>query len=804
MKMIFLGILIFFLNVIKGFSYSEIDIETFNYRNISEVREKWLPQERSREVELIKEKGKKVIKFVLNFSEVEKRSYWDRFVLLDLSNFEKFVIEVKSENPSLTTNCTIYFESEGGWFSYRFPIENNSWQKIIIPKSKFVIEGNPTGWDKIKRIRISFWKIDTTDLKETSVYLRSLKGIIPDSKIGIVFCDSAIKEKGHRRDVISKYYSDIAGIFDKFEIDYKTVNQSEFEKKEIEKEFKILIFPYNPFFSEEEIKNIIKFVEKGGKIIVFYSSNQEIYKILGIENAVYRYESYPGEFDTVEFLPEIINGLPEKMKQSSWNVMVPEKISENSKIAGYWIDADGKTTGIPSAILSENGFYFSHVLLNKEEGEQFLISLILFFFPENKNAIFDSLIKNTGKLSGFQNLEEIKKFIEGKMIKLSFYKKREVKNYLNITISKYKELTKNYKKLNIEDLFKKKNEIDENLRQAYFRCFKGKEKEYRGVWCHSPFGVKGLAWEESIKKLKEANFNAIFPNMLRAGIAYYKSEFLPVAEEVKIKGDQIEECLSACKKYGIECHIWKVNWNLFNAPAEFIEKLRNEKRLQIDKNGKEVLWLCPSNPLNFKLEFDSMLEIVKKYDIDGIHFDYIRYPDANSCFCENCKKNFEREYNVKIENWPYDVINGKYMRLYKKWRQEQITKLVREVSNEARKIKPNIKISAAVFSNYPDCKETVAQDWKLWIEEGYLDFICPMDYTISNYTFKNYVKNQNEVIRKKISFYPGIGAYILSPEDIVNQIEICREIGTDGFILFDYNFTLYKNLYYFGLGITEK
>ncbi|MCM8760240.1 MAG: family 10 glycosylhydrolase, partial [Candidatus Omnitrophica bacterium] len=290
---------------------------------------------------------------------------------------------------------------------------------------------------------------------------------------------------------------------------------------------------------------------------------------------------------------------------------------------------------------------------------------------------------------------------------------------------------------------------------------------------------------------------------------------LPVSEVVKTRGDQIEQCLSACKKYGIECHIWKVNWCLFGeAPIDFVEKLRKEKRLQVNKEGKEYVWLspsnpanvwlCPSNPANFKLEFDSMIEIVKKYDVDGIHFDYIRYPDSSSCYCENCKKIFEDENKVKIERWPEDVITGKYKELYTIWRQEQITKLVREVSKEAKKIKPNIKISAAVSGCYPFCKESGGQDWKLWIENGYLDFVCPMDYTGVNSTFKGWVIYQNEIIKKKTKFYPGIGAYILPPEDIVKQIEISRELQTDGFILFNYDSTLLEKLDFLGTGITGK
>ncbi|MCX7916933.1 MAG: hypothetical protein N2589_02245, partial [bacterium] len=569
-------------------------IESFEYKNLSEVQKNWFPQGKSKPVELKKENGKNITKFILNFSQVDDRCYWDKNILLDLSSFEKFIIETKSETPSIPINCTIYFESPGGWFSCWFSIDKDTWQKIIVPKAKFKIEGNPSGWDNIKKIRLSFWKTGIVDVKEGSVYFKSLKGLIPNSKIGIVFCDTAIKNEKVRSDVINRYYSDIASIFDKFEIDYKTINQSEIEKKEIESKFKILIFPYNPLITEEETEKIKRFVEKGGKIFVFYSASSEIYKILGIENAIYKKESYPGEFDTVEFDTKIIDGLPLKMKQLSWNIMCPEKINDNSKIAGYWINSEGKLTEIPACIISENGFYFSHVLLNKEDGEKLLISLILHFLPEEREKIFDLIIKNTGKLSDFENIEEVKKFIQQKMANLSSQKRKEINHFLSQAMGNYRKFKINYKKFSIREFFNQKNEIEENLKHAYFRTFKGKEKEFRAVWCHYPFGIKGFSWEEIIKKLKENNFNAIFPNMLRAGIAYYNSEILPISEEIKIKGDQILECLSACKKYGIECHIWKVNWNLSYAPFEFIEKLRKENRLQKDKFGKEVLWLCPS------------------------------------------------------------------------------------------------------------------------------------------------------------------------------------------------------------------
>ena len=80
--------------------------------------------------------------------------------------------------------------------------------------------------------------------------------------------------------------------------------------------------------------------------------------------------------------------------------------------------------------------------------------------------------------------------------------------------------------------------------------------------------------------------NAIFPNMLWGGVAYYKSAVLPVAPEVKDKGDQIELCLAACRKHGVQCHVWKVNWNMGgHVPKEFVAKMKEQGRTQVRFDG---------------------------------------------------------------------------------------------------------------------------------------------------------------------------------------------------------------------------
>jgi uncharacterized lipoprotein YddW (UPF0748 family) len=188
---------------------------------------------------------------------------------------------------------------------------------------------------------------------------------------------------------------------------------------------------------------------------------------------------------------------------------------------------------------------------------------------------------------------------------------------------------------------------------------------------------------------------------------------------------------------------------------------------------------------------ESMLEVAEKYPVAGLHFDYIRYPDSSTCFCDGCCERFEKESGKSVENWPKDCHSGARKEEYNDWRCRQITALVAAVHEGAKKTRPEIKISAAVFGAYPDCRSSVAQDWPAWIKAGYLDFVCPMDYTENDDYFRSLVKSQIELAEKKIPVYPGIGATAtkinLSAEQVRKQIGLARELGAEGFTIFNFD-----------------
>ena len=275
----------------------------------------------------------------------------------------------------------------------------------------------------------------------------------------------------------------------------------------------------------------------------------------------------------------------------------------------------------------------------------------------------------------------------------------------------------------------------------------------------APSGCKGLSWDEAIRRLATNGFTAIIPNMLWGGAAFYESKVLPVAagggrprrpdRAMPRRLPQIRRA-SPCLEGELEPGPGRARRNLSSGCG-------GRAGCKPVRSGKEEPWLCPSHPENQKLEIDSMLEVARNYDVDGIHFDYIRYPDSDHCFCAGCRERFQRAAGATVQPtgprtcWPEAPSRQHWL----DWRRSNITAVVKAVSEQARAIKPKLKISAAVFRNWTADRDGVGQDWKLWCDKGYLDFVCPMDYTPSNTSFETWSARQVAVGGPKCPAIPA-------------------------------------------------
>jgi uncharacterized lipoprotein YddW (UPF0748 family) len=113
-----------------------------------------------------------------------------------------------------------------------------------------------------------------------------------------------------------------------------------------------------------------------------------------------------------------------------------------------------------------------------------------------------------------------------------------------------------------------------------------------------------------------------------------------------------------------------------------------------------------------------------------------------------------------------------------------------------------------VFRNWTTDRDGVGQDWKLWCERGWLDFVCPMDYTGSERQLDTWVGLQ-KAWAGKVPVYPGIGVSSstsrLTADRVIRQIEITRRHDTGGFVLFNYGQNESRELLpLLGAGVTKK
>lgn len=492
----------------------------------------------------------------------------------------------------------------------------------------------------------------------------------------------------------------------------------------------IVALPYNPKVTPRTLDILKCHVRRGGRLLVCYVMPNEVANLIEVERC--------GDFvpaskaDAISGFLRVgtgLDGQPAFAPQSSWR-SVRVRPTGGGRVVAEWADRNRRTLGVPALIRTSNAIYMSHIWNGGCDAAslQLMRSVVADLSPELREGM------------------------------AAFTRNAEIRS------------------------------------EVYSRKAKAvglKDGERRLAWCHRPYGYDAEHdWDESVRLLKESGYTDLIANLCWGGLAFYRSDVLPVSDLVAVSGDALDQCLAACKKYGIRLHVWKVCWRMnYRVAADYRERMRNAGRTQMAFDGREMTdWLCPSNPLNRREEIETMLELARR-GVDGVHFDYIRYTGMEGCFCNECRSRFE-EAHGKVSNWPAGV--RKDAALQRKWsdfRRDSISSVVKAVAERLHKEKPGVSVSAAVFQMQETCPDTVGQDWPAWCRNGWLDFVCPMDYTQSAPIFRGRVKSQMESAAG-VKLYPGIGlsCWRNDGEDVrrlCEQIEVVRGLGLEGYTVFE-------------------
>lgn len=289
-----------------------------------------------------------------------------------------------------------------------------------------------------------------------------------------------------------------------------------------------------------------------------------------------------------------------------------------------------------------------------------------------------------------------------------------------------------------------------------------------GVWLHVPHGEGEV--EEALDALAGAGFNLVVA-LVKGGnglVAYQSSR----APQMDLGYDYVGALIKGCRERGLKLHAWFCVFIEGGREPGGVLKRRPELAA-LDVEGRPMGWACPSKEGARRYELSVIREFLEKYEVDGVHLDYIRYPELHyyrACACSDC--------------------GGRLAPLEEEWvmaRVSNVTGFVEEARELARE--HGVELSAAVFTNYPACVVEVGQDWVDWCDRDLLHWAAPMTYTNITLLARRLAQEHRALVRGTL--YEGLGKKSsmssLSPEKLMEQAKAVLEAGADGIVVFSYS-----------------
>ena len=248
--------------------------------------------------------------------------------------------------------------------------------------------------------------------------------------------------------------------------------------------------------------------------------------------------------------------------------------------------------------------------------------------------------------------------------------------------------------------------------------------------------------------------------------------------------DPLAFAIEECHKRGMHLHAWIVTMPVGKDDhVAMVGKMSLPHRKRSLCSHYDGAWYMePGNPATSDYIVSIVKEIVENYDVDGIHLDYVRYPDKN-------------------KGYPDAALYRKYGkgRSLASWRRSNITRIVRSVYACVKDLKPWVRVSCATLGKYDHLTRYSSLGWdaynvgfqaaQQWARDGIVDIIFPMLYFNGNNFYPFVLDWQENACGRHI--VPGIGAYRLLPEyggwkplELIRQLCTSRSAGTSGTAMF--------------------
>lgn len=331
------------------------------------------------------------------------------------------------------------------------------------------------------------------------------------------------------------------------------------------------------------------------------------------------------------------------------------------------------------------------------------------------------------------------------------------------------------------------------------------KREIRAVWLTT---LSGLDWPRTkatdkasmerqkaelcdiLDKLKAANINTVLLQTRIRGSVIYPSAIEPwdaclTGTYGRFPGyDPVAFAIEETHRRGMELHAWMVTIPAFK--VEVARRMGKKSLLSVHpellKRHGEQYYLDPGMPGTADYLSSVLAEFVAKYDVDGIHFDYIRYPEQAGSFPD--AQTYKKYGNGKSKA---------------EWRRDNITAIVRRLYREVKRRKPWVVMSSSPVGKFNDTRRYSSRGWNAytavhqdaqgWLREGIQDVLFPMMYFTGDHFYPFAADWRENCHGRYVA--PGLGIYLLHPGErdwtldvIMREFHYLRQQGLAGQAMF--------------------
>lgn len=272
------------------------------------------------------------------------------------------------------------------------------------------------------------------------------------------------------------------------------------------------------------------------------------------------------------------------------------------------------------------------------------------------------------------------------------------------------------------------------------------KREFRGAWMHTvyqpQYAEKGTAelqkyLVDQLDKLQAAGVNAVLFQVRPSADAFYPSKLEPWSRFLTKGGkapspywDPLQFMIDETHKRGMELHAWLNPYRVTTSPNEKLAPghlYHKEPKRFVKYGGDNKIYFDPGLPENRRFIEDVVMDIVNRYDVDGIHFDDYFYP-----------------YPAKGIDFPDDASYAKYGNGMSRgdWRRHNVDLLIEEIHGRISDSKPWVRFGVSPFGIWRNKKsdprgsdtnglqnyDDLYADVLLWSRNGWIDYQLPQLY----------------------------------------------------------------------------